>query len=209
MIAMRVCRRHPKERAGWNCASCRADLCPDCVTKQPGGLHGTQIPVCCTCGRGVAPISPSVLDLPTTPSLESQGPVPDGEAKSHSRLRFGIVVSPSLLKAQAFVEHDDPGPVDLPQAEAKAAAEPSPPAAEPEPATHPASPAEPAPATHPASPAGPVTAFVEPRPGPLNISAAPTVYGFSPALSPPTEAPPTRIGHAALQPPAPEDKKDR
>ena len=54
---MRACRRHPKERAGWNCASCRADLCPDCVTKQPGGPTGTQVPVCCFCGRTALPLS--------------------------------------------------------------------------------------------------------------------------------------------------------
>jgi hypothetical protein len=49
---MRACRRHPREPAGWHCATCRADLCADCVTKQLGGPKGTQIAVCCTCGRG-------------------------------------------------------------------------------------------------------------------------------------------------------------
>jgi hypothetical protein len=53
---MRVCRRHAKAPAGWNCASCRADLCADCVAKQVGGPKGRPIPVCCTCGRGVAQI---------------------------------------------------------------------------------------------------------------------------------------------------------
>jgi len=51
---MRACRRHPRELAGWSCAACRAELCADCVAQQPGGPRGTQIPVCCACGRGVA-----------------------------------------------------------------------------------------------------------------------------------------------------------
>ncbi len=56
MVDMRGCRRHPREQAGWNCASCRADLCPDCVASQPGGPKGTQVPVCCFCGRAANPI---------------------------------------------------------------------------------------------------------------------------------------------------------
>src|SRR5512133_2272850 len=56
MSPMRVCRRHPKERAGWTCASCKMELCPDCVAKQPGGPRGKQIAVCCACGRAAAPI---------------------------------------------------------------------------------------------------------------------------------------------------------
>ena len=57
MMAKRICRRHPKEPAGWLCTSCHAHLCADCVAKQPGGPRGTQIPVCCACGRGVETIT--------------------------------------------------------------------------------------------------------------------------------------------------------
>jgi len=47
-----------------------------------------------------------------------------------------------------------------------------------------------------------VTAFVEPRPGPLNIQSAPTVHGFSTALLPKSNAPATVVGHQAAVPPA-------
>lgn len=33
------------------------DLCPDCVAKQVGGSRGKPLPICCACGRAVAPIT--------------------------------------------------------------------------------------------------------------------------------------------------------
>jgi hypothetical protein len=135
----------------------------------------------------------SKLNLGISLPPEPQPPVSSSETSPPSILQFGIVLSPDLLEAQAFIDHLDPTPVDLPAVDLKPPAEPP-----PSPATE---------AAPPASPAGPVTAFVGPRPGPLNISAAPTVHGFSPALPPATDAAPTRIGHESVQPPAPADKK--
>jgi hypothetical protein len=166
-----------------------------------------------------APSLSSVLDLRMGPPVESQPPGTVGDDKPPSILKFGIQISPSLLEAQAIAAEAEPAPVDLPPAQSKPTMEPPaapvlPAAAAPVPVEPvlPA-PAEPPPAapmraTYPGSPAG-VTAFVEARPGPLNISAAPTVHGFSPTLPLPTEAAPTVIGHEAAQPPppTPEEKK--
>lgn len=135
----------------------------------------------------------SMLNLDISPPPESRPPLPAGDASPPSILQFGIVLSPSLLEAHALANHGELAPVDLPPADPIATTEPP-----PAPTTKPAP---------PASPARPVTAFVEPRPGPLNISAAPTVHGFLPALPPAGDAAPTRIGHEAVQPPAPEGKK--
>ena len=160
----------------------------------------------------VVPSLSSVLDLPMAPPLESQAPGPAGEEKLPSILRFGIVLSPGLLEAQAFAAQAEPAPLDLPPAPPQPKTPPAPvqrvPAA-PVVAAPPAGPAAPPSATYPGSPAGAVTAFVEPRPGPLNLSAAPTVHGFSPVLPLAAEAAPTRVGHQAAQPPAPPpaDKK--
>jgi hypothetical protein len=153
----------------------------------------------------------SLLDLRMAPPVESQAPIPEGEDKPPSILKFGIVLSPSLLEAQGLAAPAEPAPVDLPPAPAQPiVAAPSAPAAPaaPAPVAPPCVPAASMAAPYPGSPAG-VTAFVEARPGPLNISAAPTVHGFSPALPPATEAAPTVVGHEAVQPPAPppEEKK--
>ncbi|MBN2573154.1 MAG: hypothetical protein JXP73_01190 [Deltaproteobacteria bacterium] len=160
---------------------------------------------------------PSAIDLDMVPPAEAPPPAERKDDKPPSLLRFGIELPPELLEAQAFIE-----------AKAPAAPEPAP-APSPVPATAPAapesaappSPAPPAPqlpappalasppvaasppAPSPATPSAPVTAFVEPRPGPLNISAAPTVVGFAVSV-PASEAAPTRIGHEAVQPKPPE-----
>jgi hypothetical protein len=139
---------------------------------------------------------PSAIDLAMAPPPEAPPAAEEKEAKPPSMLRFGIVLPPEMLEAQAFVSPPEPAAPDLPPLPAAA---PVAPAVAPDAA-----------AAVPPAAAAPVTAFVEPRPGPLNISAAPTVLGFAVSLTQ-TEAPPTVIGHQAAQPPPtePEDPKGR
>jgi hypothetical protein len=51
------CRRHPRAKAGWHCATCQADLCPDCVATLAVGHRQAPMDVCCQCRRGVAPLT--------------------------------------------------------------------------------------------------------------------------------------------------------
>jgi hypothetical protein len=155
----------------------------------------------------------SMLNLGgTMQTLQPQLPVVDGQASPPSILKFGIVLPPGLLEAQTSVAQQDHAPVDLSPVDLKAPAAAPLSLGAPAPVASPPSLAARMEAAPSASPPAPTTAFVEPRPGPLNISAAPTVLGFSPAL-PATDAAPTRIGHEAVQPPAlktaPADAKGR
>jgi hypothetical protein len=57
MIPSRFCRKHPRVKAGWNCATCAADLCPECVATQSVGHRQAPVDVCCQCRRGVKPLT--------------------------------------------------------------------------------------------------------------------------------------------------------
>ncbi len=43
-----TCKSHPRARAGWSCAWCKEELCPDCVARKQVGA--TQHDVCTRCG---------------------------------------------------------------------------------------------------------------------------------------------------------------
>ena len=145
------------------------------------------------------PVAPEAAAGPVAPAPPPAAAAPGGDSQP-SILKFGIRLPSGILEAQAFVAPDESGPVDLPaSASAVLAVSAVAPPGAPPPAAAPPSPAAP---PYDAGPA--VTAFVEPRPGPLNISAAPTVHGFAVSLPVASEAAATLVGHEAVQPPEPE-----
>ena len=162
----------------------------------PGPLLEPSAP-----GPGMPISQESLLNLSSGLVAETPGETPVDLPKldeTPSILKFGIRIPSGILEAQAFVDADEPAPVEQPALDLTAT--PLAPPAEP---AVPLAPPLPAPAPPKPAPSAPVTAFVEPRPGLLNLSAAPTMHGFSPSLPLPAEAPPTVIGHEAALPGSP------
>ncbi len=131
---------------------------------------------------GPDPISlPSLFDLaipvPPQPAPPAAAlPAVQGEpALAPSPRRYEIRVPSAILEAAAVAAPAEPAPVTPPGAAARP----------------------------PSAPGAPVTAIVEPRPGALDISAAPTVHGFAVSLPPESAAAPTVVGREAVFPPEP------
>lgn len=170
---------------------------PDLVSL-PSSLLNLSIPVAPE--AAAAPAAPAAPVAPAPPPATA---APDGDGQP-SILKLGIRLPSGILEAQAFVAPDESSPVDLPASASAVLAAPQVAAAPPEAVV--AAPPAAAPPSSAAPPYGAgtaVTAFVEPRPGPLNISAAPTVHGFAVSLPVASEAAATVVGHQAVQPPDP------